>query len=218
MNKTLLVCAVLAALIVLRTARAARGYDEENEDQTGSVLDQLPDIEDLYNAATDVIESPDMDQAQKNLDAILYVIRKAEGTASDEGYRALFGWRPGNGKTFSDMTTHPRQFFMYTNKAGSTIRTSAAGAYQITATTFDALNKKYPSRFNGFYPHTQDDMAIALIEERGAMSDIAAGRFERAIEKLRPVWASLPGAGANQPERSMDYVKQAYLDAGGALA
>jgi lysozyme len=218
MNKTLLVCIAVAGLIVLRAARAARSYDEDSEDQTGSVIDQLPDIEDLYHYAADAIGTTDMDQAQKNLNAMMAVIRKSEGTAAPQGYFALFGWPRIAGRTFTETDDHPRQFFTYTNNAGSTIRTSAAGAYQITATTYDALMKKYPGRFTGFDWHAQDAMAEALIEERGAMPDIAAGRFERAIEKLRPIWASLPGAGANQPERSLAFVKQAYLDAGGVLA
>ncbi len=50
------------------------------------------------------------------------------------------------------------------------------------------------------------------------MADIAAGRLARAIEKIRPIWASLPGAGVNQPERSLAYITQAYIDAGGVLA
>lgn len=216
----LLFASAIAALIIIKAARqqgVALPFSDP-EDQTGTVFDWMPDIEDVQNYVGDFNAEIDPVTANQNLNAVLWAIRKAEGTALDEGYRALFGWRPGNGKTFSSFARHPAQFFLYTDKAGKTIRTSAAGAYQITKTTFDALNRSYPGRFNGFTKEAQDEMAIALIEERGAMTDIAAGRLSRAIEKIRPIWASLPGAGANQPERSMQYITQAYIDAGGVLA
>lgn len=211
MNKTLLAAAIIAALIIYHTQQ-----EPDPEDQTGDFLDQVPDFEDLTNYASDTMNQIDQSQAQRNMAAILSTIRFAEGTAPAEGYRALFGWRPGNGKTFSGYASHPKQFFNYTNKAGTTIRTSAAGAYQITATTFDALVKKYG--FTDFTPDTQDAMAIELMRERGAIADIEAGRFETAIRKIRPIWASLPGANVDQPERSMAYVKNAFLQAGGTLA
>lgn len=219
MNSTVIIAAAIAALIIAKAARQAGALDSfgDPEDQTGSMLDYVPDALDIAYYAQDAWGEIDMEQAQRNLNAVLYSIRKSEGTAAEGGYYALFGW-PSPGRTFSDTTQHPRRFFTYTDKAGKTIRTSAAGAYQITATTYDSLMSKYPGRFGGFAPHDQDAMAIALIEERGAMRDIAAGRFDRAIGKIRPIWASLPGAGVNQPERSMDYIKQAYLSAGGALA
>lgn len=220
MNTTLVIAAAIAGVIIAKAAERAGALESlyDPEDQTGTMLDYVPDFEDLAHMATDAWSEIDVNQAQTNLRAVLWAIRKAEGTATQEGYRALFGWRPGNGKVFDDMTQHPRIYFPYTDKAGKTVRTSAAGAYQITATTYDALNRKYPGRFDGFAEYTQDAMAEALIEEKGAMADIAAGRLQRAIDKIRPIWASLPGSGANQPERSFAYVQQAYLDAGGMLA
>lgn len=221
MDTTLAICAAIAGVIIAKAAQQAGALDTfyDPEDQTGTVLDFVPDFEDLTNYASDAMNYVDQDQAARNEAALLYAIRMAEGTAPDEGYRALFGWRPGNGKTFASYDTHPKQFFNYTDRANNTIRTSAAGAYQITWTTFDALCRKYPE-FAGrdFSPATQDAMALTLIKERGALADVRAGRFETAIRKIRPVWASLPGAGVNQPERSLAYVTQAYINAGGVLA
>ncbi|MFZ3288042.1 MAG: glycoside hydrolase family 104 protein [Telluria sp.] len=217
MNQNVIIAAALiAALIILKSARENGVLEGDPEDQTGSVLDQLPDFEDLAAMAQDTMMQTNPEQESANIAAMLMVIRKAEGTASDEGYRALFGWRPGNGKTFSSFATHPRTFFTYTDRAGSTIRTSAAGAYQITATTFDGLARNYG--FSSFSEDAQDAMAVALIKERGALADVKAGRFETALRKIRPVWASLPGAGVNQPERSMDFVKTAFVEAGGQFA
>jgi muramidase (phage lysozyme) len=210
-----------AAAIIVKAARDAGQLDAilnaDPEDQTGSFIDQLPDLEDMKNLLQPTNTSAD--QAQSNLAAMLYAIRKCEGTATDEGYQALFGWRPGNGKTFDDFSAHPQQFFLYTDKAGKTIRTSAAGAYQITYTTYRGLVNGYNEFQSGdFSPASQDAMAVKLISQRGALADVMAGRFDTALRKLRPVWASLPGAGVNQPERSIDYVTQAYIQAGGQLA
>lgn len=221
MDDALLIACAIAALIIAKAAREAGAFAAwvDPEDQTGSILDYVPNIDDMGNAVTDMMSTLDQSQAARNEAAFLAMIRSAEGTNSDEGYRALFGWRPGNGKTFSSFESHPRQFFNYTDLAGNTIRTSAAGAYQITFTTFDALCRKYADfAGRGFSPAVQDAMAIMLMKERGALADIHAGRFETAVRKVRPVWASLPGAGVNQPERSLAYVTQVYLNAGGALA
>lgn len=221
MDWRLILAAAIAGVIVAKGAQQSGALDTfyDPEDQTGNVLDYVPDFEDVANYASDAMAPVNQEQAAMNEAAFLYCLRLAEGTASDEGYRALFGWRPGNGKTFSSYATHPKQFFNYTDLSGKTIRTSAAGAYQITWTTFDALCRNYPA-FAGraFDPATQDAMALTLIKEKGALGDVRAGRFETAIRKVRAVWASLPGAGANQPERSLAYVTQAYINAGGVLA
>ena len=69
-----------------------------------------------------------------------------------------------------------------------------------------------------FGPAAQDAMAIELIRRRGALEDVDAGRFDVAVFKCRREWASLPGAGYAQPERSLDALRTAYLQAGGQLA
>ncbi|MFZ6748039.1 glycoside hydrolase family 104 protein [Undibacterium sp. Ren11W] len=182
--------------------------DFDPDNQTGNLLDQLPNLTDFMKTNST--------RSDTNRAAFLAALRYAEGTQSDEGYRALFGWRLGNGKTFSSFADHPKQFFNYTNLAGAVIRTSAAGAYQITATTYDLLCKKYG--FTGFGPDVQDAMAMQLIDEKNALDDIDSGRIESAISKCRRVWASLPDSGVNQPTRSLQSVVAAYQKAGGMLA
>jgi lysozyme len=212
MRHVLLLAAGVAALMILKESRALLS---DPEDQTGSIIDQIPNFDDISNMITDT--TPSAEQAAVNRAAMLAAVRYAEGTQGGEGYRALFGWRPGNGRVFSSYVTHPRQFFNYTDLAGRTIRTSAAGAYQITATTFDALQRKYPGDFSDFSPASQDAMALTLIQERGALADIDAGRLDAAIKKIRPIWASLPGAGADQPERGYGDVAAAFVQAGGVI-
>lgn len=216
MRVLLLGAAAVAAYMILLRANEAGLLEMDPEDQTGSIIDQLPNIEDMMNMTK--TNSQDESQAMRNRAAFLACLRFAEGTQSDEGYRALFGWRRGNGKTFASFAAHPRQFFSYTNLANTTIRTSAAGAYQITATTYDLMNKKYPGDFDGFRPEVQDAMALTLIQERGALADIDAGRFAKAINKVRRIWASLPGSDVDQPTRAFDQVAEAYSNAGGVFA
>lgn len=216
MRHVLLFAAGVAALMIVKQANDARLFQLDPEDQTGNLIDQLPDLEDIANMMRN--DQIPTEQILANRAAMLATLRFAEGTNSGEGYRALFGWRPGNGKVFNSFAAHPRQFFTYTDLAGKTIRTSAAGAYQITATTTDALNAKYPGQFPDFSPETQDAMALTLMEERGALPDIDAGRLDAAVNKIRKIWASLPGSGSNQPERGFDQIAAAFVQSGGVIA
>ncbi len=59
----------------------------------------------------------------ENQKAFLAMLRKCEGTDSVEGYRALFGWRPGNGKTFDSFAEHPNISAAYTQLDGTTVHT-----------------------------------------------------------------------------------------------
>lgn len=150
-----------------------------------------------------------------NLQAFLLMIRKCEGTASANGYRYLFGSRYNKEKLFYEYTDHPKQYFDYTDKAGKTIKTSAAGAYQITYTTWKALKAKI--KLTDFTPASQDKAAIQLIKETGAIPLIEKGKFNEAINKVRKIWASLPMSGNNQPERSLTQATAWYKDAGGTI-
>jgi len=212
---------IIMSLVVLV---AALKYAHENgilpsdpEDQTGSILDDIPNgFEDMQNKLNDNLQGIDETAAAQNVAAFLYMLRVSEGTAGNNGYQALFGYTPTNGKIFSSFADHPKVFYNYTNLAGVTVRTSAAGAYQITATTHGALCRKYG--FAAFTPDVQDAMAVQLIKEKGALDDVKAGRFDMAIHKCRKVWASLPASNVNQPTRSRDYLAAAYQQAGGLFA
>ena len=56
------------------------------------------------------------------------------------------------------------------------------------------------------------------IRECRALPNVTAGRIETAIAKCRSIWASLPGAGYDQPERSVAWLQSQYTSAGGVLA
>jgi muramidase (phage lysozyme) len=146
---------------------------------------------------------------EPNVQAFLRVIRAGEGTADDDGYRRQFG-----GKLFNSFADHPRDpVTARLGKppridddgnfvaGGQTITSTAAGAYQFLARTWDGLVKQHG--FRDFEPRTQDIAALALIDGRGALDDVLAGRVEQAITKCNREWASLPGSPYGQPTRTM---------------
>jgi muramidase (phage lysozyme) len=143
-----------------------------------------------------------------NLRAFLAVIRACEGTVGDEGYRALFGWRPGNGKVFDSFADHPRKRIPY----GDTY-TTAAGAYQMLASTYD--DAKAHTGVADFSPESQDRCAVYLIQRRGALDDVNAGRLRAAISKTNREWASLPGSPYGQPVRTLDFCERSFATHGG---
>ena len=146
------------------------------------------------------------DVAAANVRAFLDMIAYAEGTAGhgEDGYNILYGYG-----TFDSYADHPRQYIPFRQTT-----TSAAGRYQILARTWDGLQRKL--RLPDFSPQSQDAAAVELIRERGALADVQAGRTARAIGKVAKVWASLPGAGYNQPERKLATLLQVYAGAGGS--
>ncbi len=181
---------------------ALAGGDTPDEDQTAGTLYEVGNYIDPTTWGQDMNTT--------NRQAFLRMLRVSEGTAGQGGYNALFGW-PAKGRSFFGYADHPRQFFPYTDKAGKAIKTSAAGAYQITATTFDDVAPRLG--ISDFTPASQDAIALELIRQRGGLADIDAGRFESAVSKVRRVWASLPGAGYGQHENTIEFVRDAYADA-----
>jgi len=167
------------------------------------------------------MEDPSTEEA--NTAAFLRMIRQAEGTAGPDGYRTMFGHR-----LFYGFEDHPRDPMQFTNGKGERLWSSAAGAYQFMAVspipgggttkvdTWDRVKRKLG--LEDFSPANQDRAAVELISEAGALNDVRAGRFDAAVNRVRRTWASMPGAGYSQPERSLEALRTAYLNAGGNLA
>jgi lysozyme len=143
--------------------------------------------------------------AQANVRAFLDVIAWAEGA----DYNTLFG-----GGTFASYADHPRQY-VSAWLGGREITSSAAGRYQFLARTWDTLKARLG--LVDFSPASQDAAAVELIREKGALRDVQAGRFDLAVSKVRAVWASLPGAGYSQPEKSLTSLQAVYARAGGTF-
>ncbi len=145
-----------------------------------------------------------------NVRAFLRMIRHGEGTADEDGYRRMFG-----GELFDSFADHPRRAI--TKKlGGKPITSTAAGAPQFLARTWDGLVKQYG--FADFSPKNQDLGCVALIKGRKALEDVVAGRFEQAVMKCNKEWASLPGSPYGQPVVTMARARQEYREAGGTFA
>jgi len=144
-----------------------------------------------------------------NLKAFLDMIAVSEGTAGkgDDGYNVIVG-----GSLFESYADHPRKLVWIRPGLAST----AAGKYQLLSRYYDAYKKQL--NLPNFSPLSQDLIAIQQIKERGALQDIEKGYISIAIDKVKNIWASLPGAGYNQHENKLDKLITAYKDAGGTVA
>jgi muramidase (phage lysozyme) len=145
-----------------------------------------------------------------NFHACLAVIRACEGTAGEGGYSMLFG-----GKHFLG-DKHPDIKANYTDKAGRHIITTAAGAYQITHTTYLSLIRLYMLP-DCFTPDCQDRLAAFLLLEVKAIDAAIKGDLKGFIDKARSQWASLPNGVGYQPEKTYDFCLDAFQKAGGVL-
>lgn len=159
--------------------------------------------------------APAPDQAARNERAFLDMIAFAEGTAGPDGYRAMFGYPAPGRLAPADLRDHPGIFFDFTDKAGRQLKTSAAGRYQFLLRTWRDLQERL--QLPDFGPDSQDRAALELIRQRGALRDVQAGRVPTAVDKVRTIWASLPGAGYAQQERKLPALLASYTQAGGNL-
>lgn len=138
-----------------------------------------------------------------NVRAFLRVIRVAEGTADDDGYRRIFG-----GQLFASFEDHPRVAVRWSGGV-----TTAAGAYQFLASTWDETAAIMGLR--DFSPASQDLAALGRVAARGALDAVRAGQFEEAVKACALEWASLPGSPYGQPTISMDRARALFASAGG---
>jgi len=142
----------------------------------------------------------------RNLRAFLDMIAATEGTtrvvnSRNNGYDVIVG-----GRTINDYNNHPK-----TSVYISSIKnySNAAGRYQIMGFTFD--NYKSRLGLSDFSPASQDAIALQLIKDNGALQDVLDGNTTTAINKLRKVWASFPGAGyAGQNGPGLGYMINVY--------
>lgn len=136
-----------------------------------------------------------------NVQAFMMLIRTCEGTANERGYNTIFGY-----KYFDSFADHPR---LKVTANGYT--SSAAGAYQIVAGTWDSVRGSLPD----FSPASQDVAAVRLIKRRGALADVIAGRIQAAIDKCGNEWASLPSSTSGQPKATWERAFNIYARWGG---
>lgn len=151
-----------------------------------------------------------MDKLQNsNLQAFLKLIRYAEGTERESNpYAVCYGYS----HVIKDFSEHPAITGEWTGKrlpdsmcrnAGFNpgCKSTAAGAYQIIKPTWIGLRNSLGLK--DFSPESQDLAAIELLRQRNALSYIEKGDIETAIFNARKEWASFPGAGYGQGEKSL---------------
>lgn len=165
-----------------------------------------------------------------NLNGFLIMLSHSEGTdRTPEPYRCCFAFK----HVTRDLSYHPAEPRPPDNMPewkGEQLAdaqciaagihppcwSTAAGKYQIIKPTW--LRLKGVLHLHNFGPESQDDCAVQLIKERGALDLIYAGEIAAAISKCSGEWASLPGNPASQPQRSFAQLLNAYSGAGGGFA
>jgi muramidase (phage lysozyme) len=128
---------------------------------------------------------------------------------SDNGYNVLVGSTPDHPILFADYSTHPQIH-------NAACKSDAAGRYQEMGKYWS--HYKLQLSLPDFGPNAQDRWAVQLIKECHALDDILLGHIEKAIEKCRSRWASLPAAGYGQRENTLADLQAAYERAGGLFA
>jgi muramidase (phage lysozyme) len=157
-----------------------------------------------------------------NLQAFLDMLAVSEGTSTSpatrcDGYDVIVTGADRKPEIFSNFSAHPFAAGRKSKVINSRGLTSnASGRYQHMLR--DWVHYRDLLKLPDFGPASQDKWAIQLIRERRALPDIEAGRFAAAVSKCRNIWASLPGAGYNQPEHPIERLQVAFLRAGGVLA
>lgn len=159
---------------------------------------------------------------QDNLQAFLWMIRVAEGTAYPKGYQAQWPSREFDINNPTKSNGQPNLAFMFKDHprevaTANGIPSSAAGAYQFLASTWDDCKRTLDLK--DFSPANQDKAAVFLLALNDSVELIKKGQFSEALYRNRKTWASLPGA--NYPGQGMKpYARlvQAYKSAGGKLA
>ena len=141
----------------------------------------------------------------QNVRPFLHAIRLGEGTADEDGYRRIVG-----GELFDSFAHHPRRA-IWIPRYG--VWSTAAGAYQLIKDTWVSLVRMYG--FEDFSPDNQDQAAVALIAEKGALDDVISGEPMIAAHKCREVWASLPDSMAGQRAVSAQQFLSEYEKWGG---
>lgn len=125
----------------------------------------------------------------ENVIAWLRVLREGESNQNEDAFTELYG-----GGHFDGFGDHPRKHFPLPD---TKLTTSAAGAYQITETTWNDFTAHYGQM--PFTPENQGACAVWLTNRAGALDDVLAGRIHEAAARCAKTWTSL-AIGKRQAE------------------
>lgn len=194
------------------------GWAQQLPSLDGWIQGNQAETDQKVQAMTAIIDS------DANVRAFLEAIARAEGTAGQpDPYRVCYAYR----HTIQSFNDHPAQTGEWKGEklpdhlckaAGLSpgCVSTAAGKYQITRPTWNKLKSRLGLR--DFTPASQDAAAVELLRESGALEFAKQGMVADAVQSARRIWASLPGAGYEQPERSLAWVQAQFAAAGGVLA
>ena len=170
----------------------------------------LPSSANTYNGP--LAEYP----SDKSIAAFLYMLRACEHNKEDVASGAAYNTVAGGGR-FLDMSNHPYRTGEWTGRplsaktcknAGlpSGCISTAAGAYQMTAPTWD----NFRGSATDFSPISQDAAAARLLARIGATDKLNQGDFAGAINLASQRWASLPGSTSGQGGRTLAFAVASY--------
>jgi len=206
--------AVILGALLLAAGGVAWAYGRSKNDEQSTAEGWLTMFDQNDTPAT----RPGL---QSQLAAMLQAIAHAEGTANQaDPYRVCYAYR----HVIRDLSDHPAVTGEWRGEKlpdaqcraagyGPGCVSTAAGKYQITRTTWARLKTKLNLR--DFAASSQDAAGAELLRECGAADYLQAGDFASAVRAARRTWASLPGAGYDQPERSLAWVQARFEQAGG---
>lgn len=221
-----------AASVVDNTAPEDAPADDSSSSDSSTAIDDAASALDNSNPFAQM-EQNNMSQSAEdaNCAAFLAMLRHSEGTDQQpDPYAVCYHYA----HTVQDFSDHPANTGEWKGERltdqqciGAGLNpgcvSTAAGAYQLIRPTWNGCKRALA--LPDFSPESQDKAALYLIQQRGALDDVKAGRFDDAVAKCsktatRPAeWASLPGANyAGQGMRSMDALRVAYTEAGGVFA
>jgi tape measure domain-containing protein len=175
---------------VMATLKELWGNEARGAAKTAANMPRSTELPDYVQA----LDSPEF----KTFAARIMV---AEGTASydRDPFRTMFGGKQIEG----NLTDHPRQAMRFKEKDGKWNETTAAGAFQFIAPTWDMLKTK--GNLPDFSPESQLAAFSLLLKDVGALDKVLAGKHDEAMELLGGQFASLPSSKYKdkQPSKSL---------------
>jgi len=167
---------------------------------------EVADLGGLTDRGTHILQHLHRPEIQ----ALLSVIRYAEGTLGERGYNTGFNYNP-----IHDLSRHPMTVW-----GGS----SASGAYQFMNYTWPGVASAAGLR--DFTPLSQDIAALYQVQHKHGikLENVNSDNLEQIVHKLGAEWASLPQPngmskytfkGRPQPAKSMGSLKNQWQRAMG---
>lgn len=154
-----------------------------------------------------------MTYRELNTRAFLSTIKRTENAGGDPlPYNSWNGFVDGKLRLFTTSTyeADPKAYSAHPgkpkNKKGEELASSAAGAYQILRTSFNAYQVQDKS-ITDFSPTNQDKVVMDMIAFRNALDDVAKANLTEASRKLTirrggEQFASLPGGSQSHIQLS----------------